>query len=337
MERSEARKRRPSRVVVPKLLAALGVDGRRRGRAVWALCPVPAHAADSEPSWSIVDDLGAEDHGEWYCHGCQNGGGPARLVAMVLGIAGADVRAWLAKHADPGAEGESPRPVAKILEVAPRLPSSLEWPVPGAIEPARWPEIAVRYWTSKRGLLLDLAVEVGAVATTSESPVSRSIVIPVHAFGALRSWTARSYVPGARRHMTPRREHGAQPELALWGEPSIAPGSPAVANGSAVLVCEGVFDALSLVALGYPAVVAVLGAGQVTPAKVAAICRTGKVVVCTDRDEAGEKAAAKIAATLARHARVERALPPEGHDFGDAPVEAIYAAVDAAIEVVEKG
>lgn len=303
---------------IARVLAVLGVRAERRGGSLWASCPLPGHR-DSTPSWSIL--ASGERAGNWYCHGCGRGGGPVELVVAIRGMDRDAAREWLRSY-------ERTSWSAPIIEVSARIPARLRrWPLVGA-EPSfvSWPERARRHWEEKRGLPAHLARDVSAAATGPEcSQAPMSIVFPVVSFGALRTWVGRSYVPTRRSHYQASRDDGAQPDLALWGEPWLDP-----STGPA-LVCEGIYDALSLTACGLRNAVAVLGAHAITPAKVAAVARGGAVVICTDADVAGDAAADSLSRALARHCRVERARPPEGHDWGSAPVRAIVDVVgDAA-------
>jgi 5S rRNA maturation endonuclease (ribonuclease M5) len=310
-------------VDVARLIAALGIEGRRRGDALWACCPMPGHG-EKTASWSIVADRDNARAGAWYCFGCGEGGGPARLAEKVLGVTPRDAWKWLEAHAGVRRLAAAPTPV---VEIAPRIPGRLDWPIHGAIEdPVDWPRAARRYFEIDRAFPLSLARDLGIIATDGGSEdAPRAIVIPVHSFGALRTWVARSYIPGQRKHHSASEDRGAQPALALWGEPRLDP-----THGPA-LVCEGVFDALSLFAVGLPNAVAVLGASNATqPAKLAAIARCPDVIICMDNDEAGERAAEQLSRSLARHCRVARAIPPKGHDFGSAPVDGIFEAIETA-------
>ena len=306
----------PARVDVGMLLARLGIAARRRGLEWHASCPLPGHE-ERKPSWSIRDEPGSPDLASHRCFGCSRGGGPVALVRMVRGLSSGEAREFLAS-AQPAVWR------APVVEVASRIPSRLAWPVDGALRFSEWPEAALRYWQRTRGLPLELARRVGAVATVQSTDAPRSVVFPVRSFGSLRTWVARSYVPTERRHDSASRDRGAQPDLALWGEPWLDP------TAGPALVCEGVFDALSLTAVGLRNAVAVLGASSITPAKTVAVARCRAAIVCTDRDAAGDRAAAQLAGALARHCDVERALPPEGHDFGSAPVDSILDSVEAA-------
>lgn len=301
----------------------LGVGGKRTRRLWRAKCPLPDHD-DEDPSWSIVDDPADERHGSWYCFGCDEGGGPVQLAAAIKNVTSQEAAEWLREV---GVVGVATKPQGIIVEVASAIPSRLRWPIPGLeLDPDKWPEAAKRYFEHTRGLLLDLASRHG-IGATSEGKPSRSIVIPVESFGSIRTWASRSYV--SKEHSQAQRRDGAQPEMALWGEPWLKPGK------DPALVCEAVFDGLSLTALGFRNVVAVLGASALTPAKLAAIARCDDVVVCTDNDKAGDSAASRIMQSLARHCRVVRALPPEGHDFGSAPVDQIIKVMAEAMRRLE--
>lgn len=314
-------------VDVPMLLARLAVPARLRGDEWWAACPLPTHR-DSKPSWSIADaPADRSRHGRWRCFGCGVGGGPVGLVVRLL-----DVEADEARRVVRELERD-PDELPPVIEVAPRIPSlGVRWPVDGALRCwDDWPEQARRYWTRRRGLSPACAAEHGVVATAQSVDAPRSVVFPVRSFGALRTWVARAWAPTGNAHRSAARSDGAQPDLALWGEPSLFP------ELGPSLVCEGIFDALSLQQMGLANAVAVLGASNLTPAKVAAIarCRQG-AVVCTDDDPAGDEAADVLVSMLQRHVPVVRALPPRGHDFGSAPVRDAVRSVERAVALLRR-
>jgi hypothetical protein len=314
-----------ARVNVEVLLRHLKVPAKRRGSTWWARCPLPTHD-DSTPSWSMVGDDRNEHYCSWYCFGCGTGGGPMELVRAIKGVSRSEALAWLKGFAAPAEEYQAP-----VVEIAARIPGRLRWPMPGA-EPSfeRWPERAQRYWMETRGMPMLAAGKYDVAATGSDcAEAPRSIVFPVVSFGALRTWVARSYVPSGKKHNQARRDDGAQPDLALWGEPWLDE------TWGPVLVCEGIFDALSLSCMGFQNAVAVLGASSITPAKVAAIARCKVAVICTDADDAGDRAADELSQTLARHCRkVGRARPPAGTDWGNAPAKDITEIVGKAVAEV---
>lgn len=308
-------------VDVPMLLARLAIPARLRGDEWWAACPLPDHP-DSKPSWSIADaPADSARHGKSRCFGCGRGFGPLGLVMRVLDVDADEARRVVR---DLERDGDVLPPV---IEVAARIPPrGVRWPVDGALRCwDDWPEQAKRYWTRRRGLPAACAAEYGVVATAQSVDAPLSIVFPVVSFGAMRTWVARSYVPTERGHRSASRADGAQPDLALWGEPDLFP------QLGPALVCEGIFDALSLRAMGLANAVAVLGASNLMPAKVAAIARCGAAVVCTDDDRAGDEAADALVQMLGRHVPVARARPPAGHDFGSAPVRAAVESVERAV------
>lgn len=87
-----------------------------------------------------------------------------------------------------------------------------------------------------------------------------------------------------------------------------------------VIVCESVFNALTAVVYGHPAV-ALLGTG--TPAQMEQLRRLGvsSFVLCLDNDAAGQKGTAKLKRALSKHALVWTMTVPEDKDVNDLTYE----------------
>lgn len=91
-------------------------------------------------------------------------------------------------------------------------------------------------------------------------------------------------------------------------------GMGAVRGRDEVIVAEGVFDWLTLVQWGLPAV-ALLGA-RTSKHAVDALRRFLRVFIALDSDDAGRRASAELASALAPRAAIVE-LPPGVHDLND--------------------
>ena len=70
---------------VPRLLALLFIEAKKKGRAWEANCPFGKHV-DKHPSWSIREEPGTKRNGKHWCFSCHTGGTAIDLVMHVLGL-----------------------------------------------------------------------------------------------------------------------------------------------------------------------------------------------------------------------------------------------------------
>jgi DNA primase len=102
----------------------------------------------------------------------------------------------------------------------------------------------------------------------------------------------------------------------------------ALAEYKEIVLCEAIFDALTLWAAGFKNVIATRGAGGFTDEYMEAFIRHGirRVILGFDRDEAGEREAASLAARLiAAGMEVYRLVLPPGMDVNEYALSATPA------------
>jgi DNA primase len=305
-------------VDVPHLLDRLGIPAERRGREWWARCPLPEHD-DRTPSWQMHDDPEEPDkHGRWRCLGrCHTGGGPATLVARVLGLVHPETgeprtRAAWRWIADGSAVEEAPV-LDVALAAAPRRPAGIgrgfRLPPGVAVEPLDlWPA-AARAYAEQRGITAE-QVDRWGLGYAVDGRMSGRIVLPWRdARGRLLGYTARTFVHAVKKYLEPREDEGAD-RNAVYGEEHWPP--PGDARGTLVVV-EGGIDGYAVErATGLP-FGAVCGS-QLLPGHVARISTFQEVIVASDPDGAGSRFADALWAALARWTRVRRAAIPAGSD-----------------------
>lgn len=88
-------------------------------------------------------------------------------------------------------------------------------------------------------------------------------------------------------------------------------------NTKEVIICESIFNALTCVVYGHPAV-ALLGTG--TPYQINQLNRLGvaSYVICLDNDDAGRRGTEKLKKALSSNAMVwSMTVPPDGRDVND--------------------
>lgn len=307
-------------VDVPRLLAALGIDARRKGDEWKALCPMPEHD-DRHPSWGIVDAPGGDRHGFWKCWGCGRSGGPVRLVRRVLGWEAEHpdrVREWL-EEVGAGGGLMLPREVEVVVRL-PQVPKRFRMP-PGVLEEPldRWPG-PVRAYAESRGLTAEQVAR-WEIGYSLEGRLEGRLVIPVKsARGVLAGYQARTFVGALIRYKTPDLSENPDQRV-LFGEYHWP--TPAERRGGVVAVSEGALDALALERAGAPHVAALSGGGgfsemdgvQVLAPHVAALLGGwGRVIRVTDGDAAGRSMGAALEGALGRHVEVRELCCPYGQD-----------------------
>lgn len=269
------------------LLQKLGIRYERRGRKLLAVCPNPEHR-DRKPSWAAWED----DRGRvWHrCLACDFGGGQALLVRVVLG---AGVK--IGKLTDEVAIGEV------VVEEMDRTLHGVEVPEDVIVAPFdEWPD-APRVYLAGRGWTAETVERWGA----GFSVQAERVWIPIEGEDRrLEGWTARSWVGADPKYWTCSRKQGARPG-ALFGCPHWKKAH------EAVVVVEGPFDCVAVSELGFSA--AALTGSYMHPDQARKLARFPIIVVATDPDKAGTKAATLVSG-LGRWSRIGRALMPEGMD-----------------------
>lgn len=275
------------KVDVPRLLARLGVEPSSTGVETWARCPFPDHE-DRTPSFQIHDEPGDERNGWFSCHGCGRKGGVLDLV-VGLGKARslAEARAWLRRN---GAESHELNAFGEVKSTSSLYRRSFRMPPEVFFGPLEeWPGPPRGYLVG-RGVTPE-QVDRWGIGYAVSGVLQHRVVLPKRdPTGKLVGYTARSYLHKPEKpYIEPGAKEGADP-FAVWGEQHW----PAGERGTLV-VDEGAFNALAIerVAPYGWCVGAVSGAGRVGEA-LAKVATFARVLVRTDSDDAGEKAAAAL-------------------------------------------
>lgn len=314
--------------------ARYGVEFRRAGaRRLTACCPLPGHAHDRDPSFTVY----AEQE-SFYCFGCRRGGDVIRLVQVMEGI---DFREAVDRLTSgrppltvtvPGvAPARRPRPAAPLALTSLAAREALALAVAFYAGRLRQDEAAQCY-LQRRGLSpptlarwrlglgggladylrwLRLApapfCRLGLFDREGRERFADRITVPELVAGE-PVWLTGRLLPGPAAAAGAKRYEclpGPRPLLGLGSLP------PTVDH---VLVVEGVFDLLLLAEWGEPAVA--LGGTGWTPAVLAALARFDRLGLVLDNDEAGRRATADLVAALGERARVVP-LPPGVKDVGE--------------------
>jgi hypothetical protein len=284
---------------IDRLLQLLGVEARARGAEWWAPCP--CHE-EKKASWSI------RENGVHYCFGCGFGGSPADLVRQVFGFAAlGSAVGWLQEH---GFGEEQRQVVDAVVVVAPlRGRGAFKLP-PGVVvaELEDWPTPIRRYAVS-RGLTW-AQVHRWRIGYAVSGRLAGRVVFPVQAEdGTVGGYQSRAYAGAQPPHLTPHSNEHPDGSL-VWGMLHWPP--PAQRKQGWVVVVEGALDAAACERCGARWVAAV-GGSKPNPMQLARLAQFGRIVVATDGDQAGDDAAATLAA-LGRWSTVLRVPIPRGED-----------------------
>jgi len=297
------------KVDVARLLVALGIDARRRGREWWARCPLHS---ERTPSWSMRDDVSGNAHGVHHCLGCGAKGGPVHLVAEIRDLTYDEAAEWIA------AQGLATREIAPLnvtVRVVGRTPPApFKLPLglgSGPLE--RWPS-PVRRYVESRGITARQVTRWGMLYAT-EDRLGGRVVFPIaDEEGRLQSYSARSFDGGEPKYLTPKREEHPN-SAALFGAATWS------GRRERVVVVEGAIDALACERALDGAPVAALGGSEPSRDQLLALSSFERVLVVTDPDAAGDKAADAVIGALARWRRVRRVRLPDGQDAASMPPE----------------
>lgn len=296
---------------IPSTLERLGItETTRQARGeLWAPCPFPDHR-ETRPSFQVRDEPGTPKHGFYSCHGCKRAGGIVGLVAALFNCEMSEARRWLL---DEGLRREDVRPFSTIISTSLYGRTPFRLPPEVRLEPFEsWTSPARRYLEG-RGIDA-LQADGWGLGYAVSGKLAHRIVIPKRDHtGKPRSYTARTFISSEhRRYLEPSKEDGADSGV-VFGEQFW----PSVDKRHRVVVCEGAFDALAVERVlrdsDIVSHVAALSGSQIAPVQIAKLATFGLIVVLTDSDKAGDKAALQLVTNLGRCEYIRVRLP-EGFD-----------------------
>lgn len=289
------------RLDVEALLKAIGIVYEKRGYNLTAKCPNPGHV-DTNPSWTIVDRPGHWKHAGHRCFACGFAGGPWELVMAVRGVdeeTAAEIVGSLVTGAARWFEG-----VPRVRVVMPSTQSRPEYELPSevcipTIDGSPWPVPFSDYLT-RRGVTSEQIVRWN-MGFATRGDLAWRVVIPVHTRGRLVGHVARAIFDDRERYDVPRSTaRGARPTAALLGEPLID------SSLGVITLAEGSFSMLALERADAPNPMALLGSDwSLDRATVLSAFDWDHVIIATDPDEAGDRAARAIAMSF-RRSRISR-------------------------------
>lgn len=296
---------------------------KRRSRRAWSLCPFHE---DKQPDHFFVR-LDGERVGNYHCFSCKVGGS---LIDLVMHVRRIDFKGAKAFIAAAGKGYEAPRAKVRVLAQPPEL-ARVRFVLPREIEIAplaKWPTLARRY-AVERGLT-EAEVELFGLGYALSSRLGGRIVFPVRVPPNDRAvgYSARTFVNDEPKYKTPHEDENADKD-AIFGE-HLWPKNEAERH--IVAVTEGAVDALAVRrATGFH--IGSLSGSDVLPGHMLKLMTFDVIVVLTDRDAPGEKAAKGIASACSRYSRCVRPILPDDKDAASMPRPELSAIIESALDV----
>jgi DNA primase len=304
---------------IAEVISSSGVELRRLGRRLKGLCPFHA---DAEPSLVVYPK-----DANYFCFGCGAGGDVIDFVERVNGIGFREAASLLLGPHPPvrpvqvRERGEagfrstgSTCAESRVIAAAADFYHEALWCSPAALAYLALRGIERRtardcrmgfaapglaQHVRRRGLSCEAAGSLGLLSGKRETMLGR-IVVPDLNDGRATWMTGRILGGATPRYMNVRLR------TPLLGLDQV--------DGDEAVVAEGVFDWLTLVQWGLPAV-ALLGT-RISRRVTGALTPFRRVYIALDSDEAGQRASAELAAALGERAAVIQ-LPLGAHDLND--------------------
>ena len=310
-------------VSVERLVEAAGIELSKSGKDRLGRCPFHA---DGEPSLIVTPAKNL-----WHCFSCQMGGGPIDWVMRIQGISfrhatevlRSDLSLVVAEVSSPAKHSSIrvlPPPVAfdaddqallqqtiayyhETLKQAPEAVAYLK--ARGLDHPEVVDHFKLGYANRTLGYSLPIKAvkaggeirgrlaRIGVYRESGHEHFNGSLVIPVlDEAGEVQEVYGRKILDNLRKG-TPYHLYLPGPHKGVW---NVA----ALKDSKEVIVCEALIDALTFWVAGYRNVTAAYGVEGFTSDHLDAFQRYGieRVLIAYDRDDAGDRAAVKLAEKL---------------------------------------
>ena len=337
-------------VSVARLIEAAGIKLERRGKDMVGACPFHE---DATPSLTVTPDKNL-----FHCFGCGAAGGPIDWTMRKNGVSFRHAVELLREGLGSITEGAVkhttvralPPPVAfdaddqalldqvtdyyhQTLKQSPDALAYLQ--ARGLCDPALIDTFKLGYANRTLGLRLpnkqrkdgaDIRARlerIGIYRASGHEHFNGSLVVPIlDAEGRATEIYGRKIIDNLRAG-TPKHLYLPGPHKGVWNLDGIA------GSGGEIILCEALIDAATFWCAGYRNVTAAYGVEGFTADHLAAFRHHGvhRVVIAFDRDEAGERGAAKVAAQLmAEGIACYRAPFPKGMDANEYALKVMPAA-----------
>lgn len=345
-------------ISVERLVEAAGIVLRKSGKDRIGQCPFHE---DAEPSLVITPAKNL-----WHCFGCQTGGGPIDWVIKAQGVsfrhaveilregvsslaAGVKLvrQSTTPKLAAPVAADADDRALLKQVvsyyhETLKQSPEALAYlQARGLTHPDMIARFQLGFANRTLGLRLPEKNRVagaamrtrlqrlGILRESGHEHFNGSLVIPVlDEAGNVTEIYGRK-IRDDLRPGTPKHLYLPGPHQGVWN-------SEALAASTEIILCEALIDALTFWCAGYRNVTAAYGVEGFTEDHLAAFKHHGteRVLIAYDRDDAGERAADKLAARLiAEDIECYRIQFPHGMDANEYALKVTPAAQSLGVVI----
>ena len=345
-----------SEVSVERLVTAAGILLKKSGKDLLGTCPFHD---DAEPSLVITPLKNL-----WHCFGCQTGGGPIDWVMKMSGVSfrhavellREGITALAAQPVKQGTVRKLPPPVAPDADDQALLNQVIGY----YHETLKSSPEALRYLES-RGIRDGEAVDrfrlgfanrtLGLRLPNNQRVAGAELRARLQRLGLLRE-SGHEHFNGSLvipvmdeagnvtevygRKVTPRLREGTPLHLYLPGPHRGVWNVEALADHKEIILCEALIDALTFWCAGYRNVTSAYGIEGFTDDYLAAFKRYGteRILIAYDRDDAGERAAARLAEQLmAEGMECWRIQFPHGMDANDYALKVTPAAKSLGIAI----
>ncbi len=329
-----------SEISVERLVTAAGIALKKAGKDLIGTCPFHD---DAEPSFVVTPAKNL-----WHCFGCQTGGGPIDWVMKMNGVSfrhavellREGITSLAAAPVKQGTVRKLPPPVAPDADDQALLNQVIGYyheTLKASPEALRYLEsrgirdreavdrfrlgfanrtLGLRLPNNQRVAGAELRTRLqrlGLLRESGHEHFNGSLVIPIlDEAGNVAEVYGRKVTPKLRPG-TPLHLYLPGPHRGVWNV-------EALAAHQEIILCEALIDALTFWCAGFRNVTASYGVEGFTDDHLAAFRKHGtrRVLIAYDRDDAGEKAAARLAPQLiAEGIECWRVQFPHGMDAND--------------------
>ena len=311
-------------VSVERLVESAGIALKKSGKDRIGVCPFHE---DSEPSLIVTPAKNL-----WHCFGCQIGGGPIDWVMKFKGVSFRHAVELLKADPSLAAQGVSETPIKRATvrslpppvafdaddqsllnqsidyyhETLKQSPEALAYLKARGIDSADViahfklgyanRTLGLRLPEKKRIAGADIRSrlqKVGIYRASGHEHFNGSLVVPIIDDAGNVTEVYGRKIRDDLRKGTPAHLYLPGPHRGVWNE-------PALATSKEIILCEALIDALTFWCAGFTNVTAAYGVEGFTDDHLAAFKRHGieRVLIAYDRDDAGDRAAEKLAAQL---------------------------------------
>lgn len=344
-------------ISVERLVTSAGIELKRAGKDLLGRCPF--HTPDDTPSLSVTPTKNL-----WHCFGCQLGGGPIDWVMKMNGVSfrhavellREGITSLAAQPVKQATVRKLPPPVApdaddqallnQVIgyyhETLKSSPEALKYLESRGIRDMEAVDrfrlgfanrtLGLRLPNNQRVAGAELRTRLqrlGLLRESGHEHFNGSLVIPIlDEAGNVTEVYGRKVTPKLRPG-TPLHLYLPGPHRGVWN-------IEALAASKEIILCEALIDALTFWCAGFRNVTASYGVEGFTDDHLAAFKKHGtqRVLIAYDRDDAGEKAAARLAPQLmAEGIEAWRIQFPHGMDANDYALKVTPAAKSLGVAI----